>query len=324
MTPIRLTFILIACLNLIGLPALSAAQSYPERPVKMITGGPPGTPSDVLTRAITSRLSVDLAQSFIVENRPGANYNIASEAVAKSAPDGYTLLSTAVVHTINPSLYANQPFDPIKDFAPITMVADAGLILAVHPSVPVYTVADLIKLAKAQPGKLAYGSGGTGSTTHLGGEMFNKLAGVELKHIPYKGVTPAATDLLGGHVQIMFSGTPLVLPHIKAGKLRGIAVTSAKRISVMPDLPTIGETLPGYQISAWYGFMAPGRTSPAVVVKLYDAIIKTLRHPDVERVYKQSEFDLVTSESPVQFAAFISSDIARWAKILKDSGIKGE
>ncbi len=315
---------LAVCLNLTALPTLSSAQNYPAQPVKLITGGPPGTPSDVLTRAIAARLSADLGQTFFVENKPGANYNIASEAVAKSAPDGYTILSTAVVHTINPALYANQPFDPIRDFAPITIVADAGLILAVHPSVPVHSVPDLIKLAKAQPGKITYGSGGRGSTTHLSGEMFNNLAGVKLTHVPYKGVTPAATDLLGGHVQIMFAGTPLVLPQIRAGKLRGIAVTSAKRISVASELPTIGETLPGYQISAWYGFMAPGKTPSAIVNRLHGAIIKTIQHPDVRRVYKESEFDVVTNDSPAQFAAFVKTDIDRWAKILKEAGIKAE
>lgn len=321
----RLAGAFAAAVALAVLPALATAQAYPDRPVRIITGGPPGSPSDVLVRAIAARLSADLGQSFLVENRAGANYNIASEAVAKSPADGYTLLSTAVVHSINPALYPQQPFDAVKDFAPITIVAAAGLILAVHPSVPASSVQDLIKLAKSQPGTLTFGSAGIGSTTHLSGEMFNNMAGVQLRHVPYKGVTQAATDLLGGHVSMMFGGTPVLFQHIKAGKLRALAVTTDKRIAVAPELPTIAEAgLPGYEISAWYGFMAPARTPPAILGKLHAAFLKTLQHPDVKRVYKEAEFDIMTSESPDQFASFVKTDIVKWARIIKDGNIKAE
>jgi len=310
-----------ACLLLSGTSAL--AQAWPNRPVKVIVPAPAGGPGDVIGRAIAEKLSAVFGQQFIVDNRAGANYAIGTEAVAKAAPDGYTLLMTASPHTINPALYPNQTFDPIKDFAPITLVAVTPLVLVVHPSVPVKSVAELLAFVRAQPGKVNYGSAGTGSTLHLAGEMFNKLGGVSMVHVPYKGVTQAVTDLLGGHVSLMFPGGPIALPHVKTGKLRALATTGSMRTAAAPDLPTVAEAgLPGFEISAWYGMLAPAGTPPAIVNRLHDEIVKALKAPELKDRWTSLGADVVYQDTPEQFNTFLKNDLTKWAKVIKDGNIR--
>jgi tripartite-type tricarboxylate transporter receptor subunit TctC len=310
-----------AYLLLSGTSAL--AQAWPNRAVKVIVPAPAGGPGDVIGRAIAEKLSAVFGQQFIVDNRAGANYAIGTEAVAKSAPDGYTLLMTASPHTINPALYPNQTLDPIKDFAPITLVAVTPLVLVVHPSVPVKNVAELLAFVRAQPGKVNYGSAGTGSTLHLAGEMFNKLGGVSMVHVPYKGVTQAVTDLLGGHVSLMFPGGPIAFPHVKTGKLRALATTGSMRTAAAPDLPTVAEAgMPGFEISAWYGMLAPAGTPPAIVNRLHEEIVKALKSPELKERWTSLGADVVYQDTPEQFNSFLKNDLTKWAKVIKEGNIR--
>ena len=310
-----------AYLLLSGTSAL--AQAWPNRAVKVIVPAPAGGPGDVIGRAIAEKLSAVFGQQFIVDNRAGANYAIGTEAVAKSAPDGYTLLMTASPHTINPALYPNQTLDPIKDFAPITLVAVTPLVLVVHPSVPVKNVAELLAFVRAQPGKVNYGSAGTGSTLHLAGEMFNKLGGVSMVHVPYKGVTQAVTDLLGGHVSLMFPGGPIAFPHVKTGKLRALATTGSMRTAAAPDLPTVAEAgMPGFEISAWYGMLAPAGTPPGIVNRLHEEIVKALKSPELKERWTSLGADVVYQDTPEQFNSFLKNDLTKWAKVIKEGNIR--
>jgi len=310
-----------AYLLLSGTSAL--AQAWPNRAVKVIVPAPAGGPGDVIGRAIAEKLSAVFGQQFIVDNRAGANYAIGTEAVAKSAPDWYTLLMTASPHTINPALYPNQTLDPIKDFAPITLVAVTPLVLVVHPSVPVKNVAELLAFVRAQPGKVNYGSAGTGSTLHLAGEMFNKLGGVSMVHVPYKGVTQAVTDLLGGHVSLMFPGGPIAFPHVKTGKLRALATTGSMRTAAAPDLPTVAEAgMPGFEISAWYGMLAPAGTPPAIVNRLHEEIVKALKSPELKERWTSLGADVVYQDTPEQFNSFLKNDLTKWAKVIKEGNIR--
>ena len=310
-----------AYLLLSGTSAL--AQAWPNRAVKVIVPAPAGGPGDVIGRAIAEKLSAVFGQQFIVDNRAGANYAIGTEAVAKSAPDGYTLLMTASPHTINPALYPNQTLDPIKDFAPITLVAVTPLVLVVHPSVPVKNVAELLAFVRAQPGKVNYGSAGTGSTLHLAGEMFNKLGGVSMVHVPYKGVTQAVTDLLGGHVSLMFPGGPIAFPHVKTGKLRALATTGSMRTAAAPDLPTVAEAgMPGFEISAWYGMLAPAGTPPAIVNRLHEEIVKALKSPELKERWTSLGADVVYQDTPEQFNSVLKNDLTKWAKVIKEGKIR--
>src|SRR5271166_4588940 len=243
----------------------AGAQTYPTKPIRLVVPFPAGGTTDILAREVGQRLSVSLGQSVIVDNRPGAAGNIGSELVAKSAPDGYTLLMATVgTHAINPSLYARMPYDHVKDFTPVVLVAGVPNVLEVTPSLPVYTVADLIKLAKEKPGQINFASSGSGTSIHLSGELFKTMAGVDMTHVPYKGSAAAITDLIGGQVQVMFDNLPSSLPQIKAGKLRAIAVTSAQRAPALPDVPTIAESgLPGFEATSWFGVVAPAGPAPA-------------------------------------------------------------
>ena len=230
------------------------AQNYPAKPIRIVVPLAAGGPGDVLTRAVAQKLTDSIGQQVVVDNRPGANTNIGNEAVAKSAPDGYTLLSTASTLTINPALYANLPYDAVKSFAPVTLIAWTPLVLVVHPSLPVKSVHELVALAKTKPGQIYYGSAGSGSVLHLAGEMLNTMARIKLVHVPYKGVTNAFSDLLGGQISLMFPGAPIALPQVRAGKLRALATTGDKRAAAAPELPTVAEAgLPGYEVSVWYG-----------------------------------------------------------------------
>ena len=313
----------VLALTAIVLPHPVAAQDWPSRPVKVIIPAPAGSPGDVITRSLTERLAAALGQPFVVDNRPGANYAIGTEAVARAAPDGHTLLLTASPHTINPALYPSTGVDPIRDFSPITLVAVTPLVLVIHPDLPVRTIPELIAYIKARPGKVLYGSAGTGSTLHLAGEMFKRMAGVDMVHVPYKGVTQAVTDLLGGHVALMFPGGPIALPHVRTGKLRALATTGERRTSAAPDLPTVAESgLPGFDIYAWYGILAPAQTPATIVNRLHTEIVRALQAPDLANRWTGLGADVVHQASPAQFLEFLKGDVTKWAKLISEAGIR--
>lgn len=320
-------FITMLCLAS-ALPAVAAtsaiAQSYPDKPVRIVVPLPAGSPGDTFARAFQAKLQEALGQPFVIDNRPGANTNIGAEAVAKSAPDGYTFLLTASPHTINPSLYPSLPYDPIKDFTGVTLVAVTPLVLVVNPSLPVTSVAQLIAYLKARPGQVNYGSAGNGSTLQLAGEMFNLQANVKMVHVPYKGVTQAMTDLLGGQISLMFPGGPIALPQVKAGKLRALATTGAKRTSAAMDLPTVAEAgLPGFEIAAWYGLLAPAGTPASAVSRVNGVIVKALQTPEYADQWTKLGADVIFN-TPAQFNAFLRSDLDKWAKVVKAANIKAD
>jgi tripartite-type tricarboxylate transporter receptor subunit TctC len=284
---------------------------------------PPGGTTDILARAVAQKLTEAMGQSVVLDNRPGAGGNIGADVVAKSAPDGYTLLmGTVGTHAINPSLYAKMPYDHVKDFVPVVLVAGVPNVLVVNPSLPVNSVADLIKLAKAKPGSINFASSGNGTSIHLSGELFKAMAGVDMTHVPYKGSAPALSDLISGQVQVMFDNLPSSLPQIKAGKLRAIAVTSLKRAPALPDVPTISESgLPGFEASSWFGVLAPAGTPPAVITRLNAEVDKWLQTPEAkEQLLAQGA--QAAGDTPEQFAAFIRSETEKWAKVVKASGAK--
>jgi tripartite-type tricarboxylate transporter receptor subunit TctC len=312
------TSLLLACLS-----SVSWAQGYPNHVIRLVVPFPPGGTTDILARAVAQKLTEAMGQSVVVDNRPGAGGNIGADVVAKSAPDGYTLLmGTVGTHAINPSLYARMPYDHVKDFVPVVLVAGVPNVLVVNPSLPVNSVADLIKLAKAKPGSINFASSGNGTSIHLSGELFKTMAGVDMTHVPYKGSAPALTDLISGQVQVMFDNLPSSLPQIKAGKLRAIAVTSLKRAPALPDVPTISESgLPGFEASSWFGVLAPAGTPPAVVTRLNTEVNKWLQTPEAkEQLLAQGA--QAAGGTPEQFAAFIRSETEKWAKVVKASGAK--
>jgi tripartite-type tricarboxylate transporter receptor subunit TctC len=306
--------------------ALCAAQTpgYPTKPIRMIVGFAPGGGTDTTARAISAKLGELLGQQVIIDNRAGAAGNIATELVAKANPDGYTLLlGTIAALAINPSLYRTKlPFDSVKDFAPIIQAVDSTNILSLHPSVPATNVKELIALAKTK--SLNYGSSGVGGTGHLAGELFNTMAGVKMTHVPYKGGGPAMIDLVGGQVQLVYATAASAVPMIKAGKIKGIAVTTIKRSALMPDIPTIAESgLPGFDANNWYGLLAPANTPRAIVVRLNAEVAKVLAMPDVKNFLFNQGLDPAPG-TPEKFGAYIKSEIAKWAKVVKDSGARAD
>ena len=301
------------------------AQTYPTKPVRMVLPFPPGGTTDILGRIAAQKLTEAMGQQVIPDNRPGASGNIGTEQVAKAAPDGYTLITApGSTLTIHPSLYAKLGFDPLKDFAPVTILAAVPNLLVVHPSLPVRTVKELIALAKARPDQLNYASTGAGQSTHLSMELFKSMAGVKITHVPYKGSAPAVTDLMGGHVSLMFDNMPSALPHAKAGKLRGIAVSTLKRSTVTPELPTVAESgLPGFEVNVWFGVLAPAGTPREVVERLNRILVKALQSNDVrERLSSQGAEPI--GNTPEQFTAQMKSDLVKWAKVVKAADIKIE
>lgn len=313
-----------ATLSLIWLAAgPAAAQNYPTKPIRLVVPFTPGGSTDILARLIGQKLYESFGQQVIIDNRPGAGGNIGVDLVAKSVPDGYTLVMGHIgTFAVNPTLYTRLPYDPIKDFQPITLLAKIPNMLAVNPSLPAKSVKELIAMAKAKPGALNYGSGGNGSAAHLATEYFKLLAKVEIVHIPYRGTAPAVTDLIGGQISMMITGVPPLLQQVKAGKLRGIAVATAQRLPLLPELPTIAETgVPGYEATQWYGILVPAKTPPAVVAKLNAEIVKALQRPEVKERLAADAAEPVGNR-PEEFGAYIKAEIARWAPVVKASGAK--
>ncbi|MCU0897441.1 MAG: tripartite tricarboxylate transporter substrate binding protein [Burkholderiales bacterium] len=300
-------------------------QAYPSKPVRIICPFPPGGAVDIASRAIADALTKTTGQSFIVENKPGAGGNLGGEIAAKSPPDGYTLfMTTSGIQAINPALYAKMNYDPNKDFAPVVALVSLDNVLVVHPSVKVTSVKELIDAAKAQPGKITGASSGSGTSIHMSLEMFKHLTGTDILHIPYKGSAPAVADLLGGQVDIMFDNIPSSLPHIKAGKLRAVATTGAKRSATLPDLPTIAEAgVPGYESGVWFGLVAPTGTPKDVIAKLNADALKAAKLPDFQKRMTDLGYEIITG-SPEQMAERIKAEIARWGPVVKASGAKAE
>ena len=299
------------------------AQAYPAKPVRIIVPFAPGGGTDIIARIIAPVLSERLGQQVLVDNRPGASTIVGSEIVAKAAPDGYTLL-IALTGTlaINPSLYSKLPYDPVGSFAPISLLATSPNILVVHPSVPAKTVGHLIAIAKARPGMLNFASSGTGGAPHLAGELFKRLAKIDIVQVPYKGAGPALADVLGGHVSIMFSALPPVLPQVKAGKLRALAVTAARRSQLVPDFPTMAEAgVPGFEVSTWFGMLAPAGTDGRIADRLNSEVRSLLRAEDLRARFAEQGLEVLES-SPSDFASYIKSEMARWGKIVRESGVR--
>lgn len=301
-----------------SLPA--QADAFPSRPIHLVVGYAAGGSTDQIARIVGQKLSEELGQPVVIDNKPGAGATIASDFVAKSAPDGYTLFMSTIANTINTTLYRRLPFDFERDFAPVSLVATVPNVLVVNPSVPANTVQEFIALAKKNPEKLYFASSGSGSSIHLSGELFNMVAGVKLTHVPYKGSAPAVVDLMSGQVQAMFDNLSSSLPYIKAGKLRALAVTSATRSPAAPDIPTMAEAgLPDCEVLSWFALVAPAKTPQPIIDKLNTALVKLLADPSTKQQFDNIGADPASS-TPAALAALISSETAKWAKVVKTSG----
>ena len=314
---------LLACALAALCGASAQAQDYPSRPIRVVVPFPPGGGADVLMRPFGKKLSDILGQPIVLDNRGGANGNIGADHVAKSAPDGYTLLIGNSSLPISATLYEKLSFDPLKDLTMIGLVSNTPSALVVHPGVPARNMAELIALAKAQPGKLNFGSAGTGSTPQLSIEQLKTMAGVDMVHVPYKGSGPAVAAVLAGDVQVLVSNVGTVLAQIKAGKLRALGVTSAQRVAVLPEVPPIGETVKGYDSRTWYAMMGPANLPPAIVARLNSAIAEALRAPDVRKQLLDTGYE-PESNTPQAMATLFREDIAVWSKVIKASGTKAE
>jgi len=311
-------------LAMLSVSSLAAAQAstYPDRPIRIVVPFPVGGVADTFGREIGRKLTEAWGQPVIIDNRTGAGGNIGADIVAKSAPDGYTLVIGNIgTHAVNVSLIAAMPFDTIKDFTPIVHVLDAEGLLVVNPSIPATTVTELIALARAEPGKLSYGSAGIGTTSHLAGELFKSMTKVEIVHVPYKGNVPAITDLLGGQTAMIFATMPTVLPQVRAGKLRPLAVLGSARSPALPDVPTVAETVPGFDVSNWIGLFGPAGVPPAIVARLNAEVRKIMLSPDIQKRLETEGAKFIPM-SAEQFAAFQKAEITKWAKTIKDANIK--
>src|SRR6185436_4431251 len=306
---------------LLAVAATSAfAQGYPTKPAKVVVPYPPGGPTDIVARVVSQKLSEQMGQQFIVENRPGAGGNIGAEAVAKSPADGYTLLVATTAHAINPALFKSLGYNLVKDFAPVSQLTSGPLVIVANPSLPVKNVTELIALAKAKPGTLNYASSGNGQSTHLSAELFGAMAGVKMNHIPYKGSAPALTDVMGGQASLMFDTMLSAMPQVKNGKLKAIAVTSAARSPAAPDVPTVAESgLPGYEAIAWNGLLVPAGTPGETVGKLNAELRKALDAPDVKDRFSAQGFGAAWNTREA-FAKFMQAELDKWAKVVKVSG----
>lgn len=309
-----------ACLAVL---ACGAAQAqYPQRPVKIVAPYPPGGSADILSRAIAQKMTASLGQTVLVENRGGAAGNIGTEFVAKAPADGYTiLLGTVATHAINPHVFKSLAFDPVKDFAPITPVAQNAIALVAHPGAPAGNVRELIDYAKRNPGKLSFGSSGAGTPMHLAGELLKGTAGIDLLHVPYKGAGPAVTDLLGGQIPYAFVSLAAALPHLRAGKLKAVGMIESARSPAAPEIPTIGESLPGFALSSWLGLFAPAGTPAAIVERLNASAIEALKAPDLKERLDAQGLDVLTS-TPAAFASLVAADLEKWGALVRSLGGK--
>jgi len=312
-----------ACALAAGVAASSAAsvaEAYPSKPIRFVVPAAAGGPTEIVTRLLAERMTQSMGVSVIVEAKPGAGGNIGADAVAKSAPDGYTILmGTIGTNAINQTLYKSMPFQPLKDFTAVTQVVSYPLVVVVNPKLPIHSVADLIAYAKANPGKLNRASGGSGTSMHMSGELFNEMAGVQMQHIPYKGSLPALTDVIGGQADLAFDSLVIAQPLIKSGKLRAIAVTGPERSPAAPDIPTVAETLPGYAMTSWIGVFAPAGTPRPIVERLQQEIAKALADPRVREQLVSQAADPVASK-PDDFARFTADETEKWAPVVKASG----
>ena len=300
-----------------------AGGAYPERPIRLLVPSSPGSGPDTVARILATRLSATFGQQVVADNRAGANGVLASETVARATPDGYTLLMTSGGHTSNPHIYRKLPYDTLADFTPITcFLTTGGLLVVATPSFPARTVPQLIDLARAAPGRIAYASAGVGNLTHLAGEMFNQMAGVKLLHVPYKGGGPAIIDVIGGQVPLMFASGPISIPHVKTGKLRALAYTGVKRFDQLPDVPTMDESgLKGYEAIGWYGLYGPARLPAPILTRIYEATRDGVRHPVARQAFAQFNIEPADS-TPAQFARFLREDLVKYGKIVKAAGIE--
>ena len=309
-------------LTLVVLPVLACAQAYPAKAVRVIVAFAPGTTSDIIGRMFAEKLSQSMGQPFVVENRTGAGGTIGAEAVAKAAPDGYTLLVTTAALPVSAHVYPNLKYDTAKDFAAVTLISTSPLLLAANNSFGPRSIAELVQYAKANPGKVAFGSAGVGTSHHLTGEKLKLDTGIDLVHVPYKGSGPAHVDLMGGQIPLMFDNVVALMPHVKAGKVRAIAVSSAKRNAMLPDVPTIAESgVPGFETVAWFGLAAPAGTPRELIHRLHGEVIKAMKLPDVEKRLLDSGSDLVGA-SPEAADKFLRDEVAKWGVVVKAAGVK--
>jgi len=311
-------------LLLAALPATAAAQAFPSRAVRVVIPFTPGGPNDLVARPLAQRVSELWSRPVVVENVPGANAIIGTEQVARAAPDGHTVLIVSTAFTINPSVVAKLNYDPVRDFAPISLIANSDIALAAHPRVPAKTIRSLIALAKARPGRLTYGSSGTGNSTHLGGELFDMMAGVKMVHVPYKGAAPALNDLLGGHIDLVFTSIPPALGHMQAGRVRALGVASLKRSFALPDVPTIDEQgLRGFEVTSRYGLVAPAGTPREAIARWNEALNRVLHTPEMKTLYNGYGVEPYTN-TPEEFGAYIKRELEKWRKVARAAGLVKE
>lgn len=307
------------------IPVVAFAQHYPAKPIRLIVPFPPGGGVDAVARIALSRVSESLNQQVVIDNRGGSAGIIAAETAARAAPDGYTLFfGTTATQAITPHYYRKLAYDPLKDFAPISLIASAGYLLVVHPSLPATSVKEFIAFAKTRPGALNFSSSGNGTVLHLATEMFRGMAGIDLVHVPYKGAAPALADLLSGQIQLTFNPASVVLPHVKTGRLRALGVTSARRSALAPELPTLAEAgIPGYEASGWYAVLAPAGTPQAIIARLHQALITAIADRDVKERFAASGVEPI-GNTPEQFAAYMRDEFAKWGLVVRRAGVKGE
>ena len=320
----RLLFLVCVFLLASGTAWAQSPDSYPTRPIRFILPFPPGGGTDILGRMIAERLSAHLGQPVVTENRGGAGGNVGAEAAARSAPDGYTIVLVAPSLAISPSLYSKLNYDPVRDFAPVSLVATVPNVMITQASLPVQTLQEFIALARAKPGGLNFGSGGAGTSNHLAGELFNLVTGVKLVHIPYKGVNLAMQDVLAGNIHLAVIGIPAAAPHIKAGRLRALALVAPQRSSALPEVPTVAEAgLPDFEVTTWYGVLAPAGTPRTIVTRLNSELVKIMHSPELKERLAATGTDPFTS-TPEEFAAYIKREIAKWGEVIRKAGVKAD
>jgi tripartite-type tricarboxylate transporter receptor subunit TctC len=304
-----------------SLPLASAAQSYPHKPVRLIVPFGPGGPGDAIGRMLSKKLTESLGQSVVVDNRSGATTIVGTQIASESPPDGYTLLLISTTHAVNPSLFKKLPYDPIKDFTPVTLITATPFMLVVHPSVAANSVAEFVALARSKPGQLNYGSSGNGSSIHLTTELLKTAAKIEMTHVPYKGSGPAFIDLMGGQIQVLFSSTVSSLPHVKSGKVRGLAITSLKRAPSLPAMPTVAESYPGFESSSWFGMLVPAKTPKPILDRLLADTRSALKSPEVNQALVSQGAE-PGGNSPAEFAAYFQAEIKKWGRVIAAAAIK--